>query len=247
MTRPCPSLHVLALSLLAVLAAAGCSPSDPQAATPGPATPAAEEAADTDTGPTAEGGVALLDGVEAESPGPFDQTSLAPEGREPARQVPDVVYVPTPQEVVDVMLEMADVGADDVLYDLGSGDGRIPITAARRWGTRGVGIDIDPDRIREANAGARKAGVTDKVEFIEGDMFDTDLSDATVVTLYLLPRLNLRLRPTLLGLEPGTRIVTHNYHMGDWEPQAQRIVGDSVVYFWEVPAKTPTFTDDVTD
>ena len=247
MTRPRTSLYVLALSLLAVLAAAGCSRSDPQAATPGPATSAAEPAADTDAGDAADGGVALLDGVEAEAPGLFDQTSIAPEGREPARQVPDVVYVPTPQEVVDVMLEMADVGPDDVLYDLGSGDGRIPITAASRWGTRGVGIDIDPDRIREANAGARKAGVTDKVEFIEGDMFDADLSDATVVTLYLLPRLNLRLRPTLLALEPGTRIVTHNYHMGDWEPQAQRIVGDSVVYFWEVPETTPTFSDDVTD
>ena len=247
MTRPRTSLYVLALSLLAVLAAAGCSRSDPQAATPGPATSAADPAGDTDAGDAADDGVALLDGVEAEAPGLFDQTSIAPEGREPARQVPDVVYVPTPQEVVDVMLEMADVGPDDVLYDLGSGDGRIPITAASRWGTRGIGIDIDPDRIREANAGAREAGVADKVEFIEGDMFDADLSDATVVTLYLLPRLNLRLRPTLLALEPGTRIVTHNYHMGDWEPQAQRIVGDSVVYFWEVPETTPTFSDDVTD
>ena len=247
MTRPRTSPYVLALSLLAVLAAGACSRSDPPAAMPGPSTPAAEPAGDTDAADAADDGVALLDGVEAEAPGLFDQTSIAPEGREPARQVPDVVYVPTPQEVVDVMLEMADVGPDDVLYDLGSGDGRIPITAASRWGTRGVGIDIDPDRIREANAGARKAGVTDKVEFIEGDMFDADLSDATVVTLYLLPRLNLRLRPTLLALEPGTRIVTHNYHMGDWEPQAQRIVGDSVVYFWEVPAQTPTFGDDVTD
>ena len=242
MTRHRRSLHAPAFLLLAVLAIAGCNRSDPP-----PVTADATARQDGDAGSAAEGGIAQLDGIQAEAPGLFDQTSLAPEGREPARQVPDVVYVPTPQEVVDVMLEMADVGSDDVLYDLGSGDGRIPITAASRWGTRGVGIDIDPDRIREANAGARKAGVTDKVEFIEGDMFDADLSDATVVTLYLLPRLNLRLRPTLLALEPGTRIVTHNYHMGDWEPQAQRIVGDSVVYFWEVPAQTPTFGDDVTD
>ncbi len=247
MTRRRTSPYLLAISLLAVLAAAGCSPSAPQATTAPGAAADAEAGAATGDAPGAEGGVALLEGVEAEAPGLFDQTSIAPEGREPARQVPDVVYVPTPQAVVDVMLEMADVGPDDVLYDLGSGDGRIPITAARRWGTRGVGIDIDPDRIGEANAGAREAGVTDKVEFIEGDMFDADLSDATVVTLYLLPRLNLRLRPTLLALEPGTRIVTHNYHMGEWEPQAQRIVGDSVVYAWTVPEQTPTFTDDVTD
>ena len=242
MTRHRRSLYALVLLLLAVLAIAGCNRSDPP-----PATADATARQDGDAGSAAEGGIAVLDGVEAEAPGLFEQTSIAPDGREDARQVPDVVYVPTPQEVVDVMLEMADVGSDDVLYDLGSGDGRIPITAAERWGTRGVGIDIDPDRIREANAGARRADVTDKVEFIEGDMFDADLSDATVVTLYLLPRLNLRLRPALLALEPGTRIVTHNYHMGDWKPQAQRIVGDSVVYFWEVPAQTPTFGDDVTD
>lgn len=238
------TVRLLSLSLLAVLVTAGCSPSAPQAVA---AAPADAEGAPPRSPYDTPDGIAQIDGVQAEAPGLFNQTSIAPEGREPARRVPDVVYVPTPQPVVDEMLRIANVGAGDVLYDLGSGDGRIPITAAQRWGTRGVGIDIDPDRIAEANAGARQAGVTDKVRFIEGDMFDADLSDATVVTLYLLPRLNLRLRPTLLALKPGTRIVTHNYHMGDWEPQQQTIVGDSVVYFWTVPERTPTFTDDVTD
>ncbi|MFP7723026.1 SAM-dependent methyltransferase [Lysobacter sp. A3-1-A15] len=241
MTTRRSSPRLFAACLLLALGVAGCNRSGPAAADPTEdvAAPAA------DTAQTGSG----VDATDALQPGsdPFDRTSIAPAGGEPARQVPDVVYVPTPQAVVDVMLDMADVGPADVLVDLGSGDGRIPITAARRWGTRGVGIDIDPDRIREADAGARKAGVADKVDFIQGDMFDADLSDATVVTLYLLPRLNLRLRPALLALDPGTRIVTHNYHMGEWQPEAQRIVGDSVVYAWTVPERTPTLGDDVVD
>ncbi|MDQ3617980.1 MAG: class I SAM-dependent methyltransferase [Pseudomonadota bacterium] len=190
-------------------------------------------------------GVAEMPAVQAEaSDSPFGMSSLSPDGAASGRRVPDVVFVPTPHEVVDAMLKIANVGPGDVLYDLGSGDGRIPIAAAKRWGTRGLGIDIDPDRIREANQAAKAAGVTGKVKFIEADLFETDLSDATVVTLYLLPALNLRLRPTLLGLKPGTRIVTHNYHMGDWSPQQQVIVGDSVVYFWEVPGTAPTGLND---
>ena len=169
----------------------------------------------------------------------FDLTSIAPQDAPRPARTPDVVYVPTARPVVDAMLEIAEVGPDDVLYDLGSGDGRIPITAARRWGTRGVGVEIHPLRIREANRAAHRAGVADKVTFIEADLFEIDLSSATVVTLYLLPELNLRLRPRLLRLAPGTRIVTHNYHMGDWTPQRQRIVGDSVVYYWTVPERIP--------
>jgi len=154
----------------------------------------------------------------------------------PARE-PDVIYVPTPQPVVDAMLELANVGPDDVLYDLGSGDGRIPITAAKRFGIHAVGIDINPARIREANANAEKAGVTDKVTFIEGDMFDAWISDASVVTLYLLQSLNVKLRPKLLSeLKPGTRIVSHSFDMAnEWEPEETREVDGSRIYLWTVP------------
>jgi SAM-dependent methyltransferase len=152
----------------------------------------------------------------------------------PAR-VPDVVYVPTPDEVVAAMLEVARVGPTDVLYDLGSGDGRIPIAAAKRFGTRGLGIDIDPQRIRDANANAVAAGVTDRVRFVQGDLFELDLSPATVITLYLLPELNVKLRPTLLKLKPGTRIVSHDFSMGDWKPERTVRVGNRTVYFWTVP------------
>jgi SAM-dependent methyltransferase len=154
----------------------------------------------------------------------------------PAR-VPDVVYVPTPDEVVNAMLEVARVGPTDVLYDLGSGDGRIPIAAAKRFGTRGLGIDIDPQRIRDANANAVTAGVTDRVRFVQGDLFELDLAPATVITLYLLPELNLKLRPTLLKLKPGTRIVSHDFSMGDWKPERTVRVGNRTVYFWTVPPK----------
>lgn len=153
----------------------------------------------------------------------------------------DVPYVPTPQQVVDAMLAMAKVSGDDVLYDLGSGDGRIPITAAAKFGTRGVGIDLNPVRVQEANENAVKAGVTDKVRFIEGDIFEEDFSEATVVTLYLLPAVNLKLRPTLQKMKPGTRVVSHNYDMGDWAPENHRKITidgtDHYVYFWRVPEK----------
>jgi ubiquinone/menaquinone biosynthesis C-methylase UbiE len=140
------------------------------------------------------------------------------------------------------MLKMADVKNGDVLYDLGSGDGRIPITAAKKFGTRGVGIDLDPDRVAEAKQNAVAAGVTDRVRFIEGDIFDADIKDATVVTLYLLPEVNMRLRPKLLReLKPGTRIVSHNYDMGDWTPlrTVTLEVGGTThtVYYWVVPPR----------
>ncbi len=154
----------------------------------------------------------------------------------------DVPYVPTHEKVVAEMLRVANVGTSDVLYDLGSGDGRIVITAARQFGTRGTGIDIDPERVRDAQENARRAGVTDKVRFVHGDIFDARISEATVVTLYLLPEVNMRLRPKLLSeLRPGTRIVSHNYDMGDWTPektiQVKTPNGDHTVYYWVVPRR----------
>jgi SAM-dependent methyltransferase len=149
---------------------------------------------------------------------------------------PDIFFLGTPQPVVDAMLEMADIQRGDVLYDLGSGDGRIPIAAAKRYGIRAVGIEIDPGMIAEARANARKAGVEHLVTFVERDLFLADISEASVVTLYLLDRLNLQLRPKLLrDLEPGTRIVSHQFGMGDWRPEAARSIGRSDVYLWRIP------------
>jgi SAM-dependent methyltransferase len=152
------------------------------------------------------------------------------------KKSPDVPYVPTPQPVVDEMLKLAAVTKDDMVYDLGSGDGRIVITAAKQYGARGVGIDISSDRVSEANANAKEAGVTDRVKFLQQDLFESDLKEATVVTLYLLPEVNLRLRPKLLReLKPGTRIVSHSFDMGDWKPDKQVNVEGRSIYFWVVP------------
>jgi ribosomal protein L11 methylase PrmA len=157
--------------------------------------------------------------------------------RKPAQQ-PDVIYVPTPHEVVDDMLRLANVGKGDILYDLGSGDGRIAIAAAKKFGIRAVGIDIDPERIREANENARRAGVTHLVEFRQEDLFKADFREATVITLYLLPDLNVKLRPRLLDeLKPGTRIVSHQFDMGTWKPEKRLESNGRVVYFWSIPAK----------
>ena len=174
----------------------------------------------------------VLGGLAA---GALPLSTLAQTTATPAR-TPDVVYVPTPVEVVDAMFRVAKVTGKDVLYDLGSGDGRIPITAAKRFGTRGLGIDIDPRRIEEANQNAKKEGVTDKVKFVLGDLFELDLRPATVITLYLLPTLNVKLRPKLLQLKPGTRIVSHDFDMGDWKPERSLEVGNRSVHFWTVPA-----------
>ena len=150
----------------------------------------------------------------------------------------DVPYVPTTEAVVEKMLEMAKVGPNDIVYDLGSGDGRIVITAAKKYGARGLGVDIDPERVKEAKENAQAAKVTDKVQFKEGNLFDVDLSPATVVTLYLLPDVNLKLRPKLLSeLKPGTRVVSHNYHMGDWKPEQTVQLEGHTVYFWTIPEK----------
>jgi tRNA G37 N-methylase Trm5 len=154
-----------------------------------------------------------------------------------ASRAPDVIYVPTPQEVVDRMLEVADVKKGDVLYDLGSGDGRIPVTAAKKFGVRGVGIDIDPERIKEANANAKKNGVEHLVKFRNEDLFRANFREATVVTLYLLPDLNVKLRPKLWReLKPGTRIVSHQFDMGDWKPEKTIDLNGRTIYFWTVPA-----------
>ena len=159
----------------------------------------------------------------------------------------DVVYVPTPQVVVDEMLRMAKVGANDYLIDLGSGDGRIIITAAKKLGARGFGVDLDTYLLKIANATAQKEGIADRARFIEQNLFETDLSPATVITTYLLPEMNQRLRPKLLTLKPGTRVVTHDYHMGEWDSDEQKTLlvpektvgdpGKSYIYLYIVPAR----------
>ena len=150
---------------------------------------------------------------------------------------PDVIFVPTPQELVEDMLRLADVKKGDVLYDLGSGDGRIAVTAAKKYGVRAVGIDIDPDRINEARENARKAGVAKLAEFRLEDLFKANFRDATVVTLYLLPDLNVKLRPRLWAeLKPGTRIVSHQFDMGTWKPEKKLEMNGRTLYFWTVPA-----------
>ena len=155
-----------------------------------------------------------------------------------AVRAPDVPYVPTPHKVVDSMLRMAKVGKSDVLYDLGSGDGRIPIAAARKYGiARAIGIDIDQEQIDEANKNRIKAGVGQRVQFIKADLFESDLSEATVITLYLLPRLNLQLIPKLLKeTRPGTRIVSHGFNMGSWKAEQALEVDGTTIYLWIVPA-----------
>lgn len=152
-----------------------------------------------------------------------------------ASRTPDVAFVPTPEDVVAGMLRLANVKRGDVVYDLGSGDGRIVIAAAKRYGARGVGIEIDPERIAEASRNAQAAKVTDRVRFVNQDLFESDLSAATVVTLYLLPRLNLKLRPKLLAeLKPGTRVVSHGFDMGDWTPDRVVEVGSTTIYLWTI-------------
>jgi SAM-dependent methyltransferase len=149
----------------------------------------------------------------------------------------DVWYVPTPPEIVDRMLDVANVRIGDVVYDLGCGDGRMVIAAAKKYGTRGVGVDLDPARIREARAHAKQAGVESLVTFKVADLFQTDLREATVVLLYLLPELNRRLKPKLFAeLQPGARVVSHDWDMGkDWPPDQYVKLGDDGIYLWVMP------------
>ena len=159
----------------------------------------------------------------------------------------DVVYVPTPQHVVEAMLEIARVGPADTVIDLGSGDGRMIITAARKFGARGLGVDLDRYLLKLANGLAEKEGVADRARFIEQNLFETDLAPATVITTYLLPEMNLKLRPKILGLRPGTRVVAHDYDMGNWPTDQERVLdvpgktvgtpGKSHVFLYIVPAR----------
>jgi SAM-dependent methyltransferase len=167
-------------------------------------------------------------------------TSLAGTGLDIlAQRLPDVIFVPTGFDVVVQMLKLAETTNKDIVYDLGCGDGRFVVTAARQFGARGVGIDIDAERIKEARELSQRTGADDKVRFIEGDLFETDISEATVVTLYLLTRLNLKLRPKLMKeLKPGTRIVSHAFDMGDWKPEKTEQSGSSPIYLWRIPPRS---------
>jgi precorrin-6B methylase 2 len=150
----------------------------------------------------------------------------------------DVPFVPTPQPVVDKMLELANVQKGDFLIDLGSGDGRIPVTAAERFGIKALGVDLNPQRIKEAKERAEKAGVTNLVEFRQEDLFTTDLSKADVLTMYLLPSVNLKLRPKILKeMKPGARVVSHAFDMGDWAPEQKVQVDGRTVMLWTVPKR----------
>lgn len=152
---------------------------------------------------------------------------------------PDVPYVPTTERAVEEMLKLANIKSSDVIYDLGCGDGRIVIMAVEKFGARGVGIDIDPKRIEEARANASRAGVADRAEFRLGNLFDADIRAATVVTLYLLPEVNLRLKPKLRAdLAPGTRVVSHDFSMGDdWPPERTLRLQNDTLFLWTVPAR----------
>ena len=152
---------------------------------------------------------------------------------------PDVIFVPTPNDIVSAMLRLAAVARKDTVYDLGCGDGRIVIAAAQKYGARGVGIDIDPDRVAEATENVKNARVADLVKIVRGDLFEADISEATVVTLYLLTELNRKVRPKLLReLRPGTRVVSHAFSMGgDWEPERQESVQGTPVYLWRIPPR----------
>ena len=163
-------------------------------------------------------------------------SQVIPDGQEKTKL--DVPYEPSSEEVVKAMLEIAQVGKDDLVYDLGCGDGRIVIAAAQKTGAHGVGVDLDPERIKESLENARKANVTNRVQFFQRDLFETDISKATVVMLYLWPEVNLKLRPKLLReLKPGTRVVSHSHDMGSWKhDQTMRTPDGHRVYFWVIPA-----------
>jgi hypothetical protein len=171
----------------------------------------------------------------------FTSCASAQEGRG------DVVYVPTPQVVVEEMLRMAKIGPQDFLIDLGSGDGRIVITAAKKFGAQGFGVDLDTHLLKIARTVASAEGIAERANFVEQNLFETDLSKATVISSYLLPEMNLKLRPKIMALKPGTRVVAHDYHMGDWYPDEQKDIpvpekkvgtpGVSYVYLWVVPSR----------
>ena len=164
------------------------------------------------------------------------QPAQKPYEPQPYQEGKDVIWLPTPQEVVNKMLDLGQVTAKDFVIDLGSGDGRTVITAAKR-GARGLGIEYNPDMVEFSIRAAKTAGVSDKVKFIKADLFETDFSEATVVTMYLLSSLNLKLRPKILDLKPGTRVVSHAFDMGDWKADRTETVDGKTAYLWIVPAK----------
>lgn len=152
----------------------------------------------------------------------------------------EVPYVPTPPDIVEAMLKLGEIKSGDFVIDLGCGDGRIVVMAAQKFGARGIGYDINPERIREANENAEKAKVAGKVQFIEKNLFDADIAKATLVTLYLLPDVNMRLRPKLWkDLKPGTRVVSHSFDMGDWKPEKKLEVNGRTLYLWRIPNQQP--------
>jgi SAM-dependent methyltransferase len=164
----------------------------------------------------------------------------AAQGQNPLpEQIPiNTPFVASPSPIVDAMLSLAKVGSGDIVYDLGCGDGRIVISAAKKYGARAVGIDNNPARIEESRANARTAGVDDRVRFELKDLFDADIGHATVVAIYLLPEVNLRLRTRLIReLKPGTRVVSHNFKMGDWKPDKEILVDGAHVYLWTIPER----------
>jgi len=180
--------------------------------------------------------LALLALLAGAAPSRVPASAASDPLRAPARTL-DVPYEPTAPQVVDAMMRLAGVGPGDVVYDLGCGDGRIVIAAAK-LGARAVGVDLDPERVREARANARAAGVEGRVEIREGDLFEADLRPASVVMLYLWPKVNLRLRPKLLAeLRPGARVVSHAHAMGDWEPQQTAVVGGARILLWTIPGR----------
>jgi hypothetical protein len=179
-----------------------------------------------------------LDSAQAQNSGTQNAREACEQSFKPSTGQPgkDVVWVPTNDELVKRMLEMAKVGKNDLVYDLGAGDGKIAIAAAKLFGARSVGIEYNPDMAQLAQCMVRAEGVTDKTKVVQGDIFETDFSSATVVTLYLLPELNLRLRPTILKMKPGTRVVSHSFLMDDWRPDESSVSNDGAAYLWIVPA-----------
>ncbi|WP_448585388.1 class I SAM-dependent methyltransferase [Thermaurantiacus sp.] len=224
---------VLPLLLSAVAAAAQVRPLSTTPAAPDPlALPVLAEI-ETLLAP-AVNAVVPLSGFEQENKERHGDEQYRPEVGQPGK---DVIWVPTPDVLVKAMLTAAAVTRDDYVVDLGSGDGRIPIAAARLFGARAHGIDFNPDMVALARRNADRAGVRSRVTFARGDIFESDFSTATVVTLYLLPSLNLKLRPTLLEMKPGTRIVSHAFDMGDWEADETIRTDEATGYLWVVPAK----------
>jgi len=169
---------------------------------------------------------------------PRNQDFVSWDGRQLALGAsPDVPYVSTPHAIVDEMIRLADVKASDVVYDLGCGDGRLVIAAVKKTGCRGVGIDIDPERIKESRANARTSGVQDRMRFVEQNFFQSDIREATVMLIYLFPDVNIRLRFKFLGeMKPGSRLVSHSFDMGDWMPDKSASIGAQRVYYWMIPA-----------